>query len=172
MNRHDISQKSNASALIAILLAGGCGFTYGTKLDANAAPFSYKAWGGDSGVAYGNAMEKAQAHRHAFQEPDRVAVNCPFYWIKPLVAAPLVGGFAISAVKDNTILSSGLAVSLALLLFVPNCRATVGYEHEFPSLVVPTPPAPPDLPSLGSSPEAPPRPPIARSTIEDGPVRR
>ena len=117
-------------ALIAMLVGGGCGFTYGTKLSPDAAPFSYKAWGGDSGVAYGNAMEKARAHRHAFQEPERVAVNCPFYWIKPLVAAPLVGGFAVTAVQNNTVLSSGLAISLAILLFVPNCRATVGYEHE------------------------------------------
>ena len=135
-------------ALIAILVGSGCGFTYGTKRSPEAAPFSYQAWGGDAGVAYGNAMEKAQAHRHAFQEPERVAVNCPFYWIKPLVAAPLVGGFAVSAVKNNTALSSGLAVSLAILLFVPNCRATVGYEHEFPSLVAP---APPDLPRFGPS---------------------
>jgi hypothetical protein len=136
-------------ALIALLLGGGCGFTYGTKLSPDAAPFTYKAWGGDSGVAYGNAMEKAQAHRHAYQEPERVAMNCPFYWIKPLVAAPLVGGFAVTAVKDNTVLSAGLAVSLAILLFVPNCRATIGYEHEFPSLVPPAAPVPPDLPGLG-----------------------
>jgi hypothetical protein len=143
-------------ALIAILLSGGCGFTYGTKLSPDAAPFSYRAWGGDSGVAYGNAMEKAQAHRHAFQEPERVAMNCPFYWIKPLVAAPLVGGFAVTTVQNNTLLSSGLALSLAILLFVPNCRATVGYEHEFPSVVAPAAAAPLDLPSLGPSPKAPP----------------
>jgi hypothetical protein len=123
-----------------IFVSGGCGFTYGTKVNPEGAPFSYTAWGGDSGVAYGNAMEKAQARRHAFQEPERVAINCPFYWIKPLVAAPLVGGFAVTAVQDNTLVSAGLAVSLALLLFVPNCRATVGYEHEVPSLVAP--PAP------------------------------
>ena len=138
-------------ALIAILMGGGCGFTYGTKVSPNAAPFSYKAWGGDSGVAYGNAMEKAQAHRHAFQEPERVAVDCPFYWIKPLVAAPLVGGFAVTTVQNNAVLSSGLAVSLAVLLFVPNCRATVGYEHEFPGLVAPAAGEPRDLPSLGPS---------------------
>lgn len=150
-------------ALIAILLSGGCGFTYGTKLSPDAAPFSYKAWGGDSGVAYGNAMEKAQAHRHAFQEPERVAMNCPFYWIKPLVAAPLVGGFAVTTVQNNTVLSSGLALSLAILLFVPNCRATIGYEHEFPSFVAPVAPvapAPLDLPSLGPSPKAPPGQPV------------
>jgi hypothetical protein len=138
--------------LIAMLVSGGSGFTYGTKLSPDAAPFSYKAWGGDSGVAYGNAMEKAQAHRHAFQEPERVPMNCPFYWIKPLIAAPLVGGFAVSAVKNNTALSSGLAVRLAILLFVPNCRATIGYEHEFPSLGAPAAPAPPDPPILDWSP--------------------
>jgi hypothetical protein len=129
-----------ALGVTLIFVSGGCGFSYGTKLSPEAAPFSYTAWGGDSGVAYGNAMEKAQARRHAFQEPERVAINCPFYWIKPLVAAPLVGGFAVSTVQDNTVLSSGLAISLALLLFVPNCRATIGYEHEVPNLVAPAAP--------------------------------
>jgi hypothetical protein len=53
------------------------------------------------------------------------------------VAAPLVSDFAVTTVQDNAVLSSGLAVSLALLLFVPNCRATVGYEHDIPNLVAP-----------------------------------
>jgi hypothetical protein len=130
-----------ALAWIAMLMGGGCGFSYGTKVSPAAAPFSYNAWGADSGVAYGNAMEKAQSHRHAFQEPERVKINCPFYWIKPLVAAPIVGGFAVTAVQDNALLSAGLATSLALLLFVPNCRATIGYEREFPTSLV-APPAP------------------------------
>lgn len=129
-----------ALSLTLMLLSGGCGFSYGSKLGPEAAPFSYTAWGGDSGVAYGNAMAKAQARRRGFQEPERVAINCPFYWIKPLVAAPLVGGFAVTTVQDNTVLSSGLAISLALLLFVPNCRATIGYERDVPSSVTPAAP--------------------------------
>jgi hypothetical protein len=124
-------------ALIVILVGGGCGFTYGSKVARDSAPFTYKAWGSDSGMAYGNAMEKAQAHRHAFEQPERVSMNCPFYWIKPLVAAPVVGGFAVAATQNNTVLSSGLAVGLVVLLFVPNCRATLGYEHDVPSLSAP-----------------------------------
>jgi hypothetical protein len=140
-------------ALIVILVCGGCGFTYGNKVARDSAPFTYKAWGSDSGMAYGSAMEKAQAHRHAFEEPERVSMNCPFYWIKPLIAAPVVGGFAVAATQNNTVLSSGLAVGLVVLLFVPNCRATVGYEHEVPSLSAPFAPEPRyPPPRLGSAP--------------------
>jgi hypothetical protein len=63
-------------ALIAILLSGGCGFTYGTKLSPDAAPFSYKAWGGDSGRTAARQSATSTSSQARSRRPRRRHPTC------------------------------------------------------------------------------------------------
>jgi hypothetical protein len=135
-------------ASVGLVITAGCAYEHTSGRDSvDTLREVYDARGWDSGLAYGIAMEDAQANGRD-DEPDAVRMDCWMYAIKPATAAVL--GIVAGLLITNHHSGPGIAVgALAVpVAFLPNCHAWIAYRRlgAAPRRGAPSSPAPVDPP--------------------------